>query len=222
MTTDSQPQIDQNNTEQSPEASKGFRYDLAILALFTLVLFILAIFHEQVNPLLSFDRDAILAGEWWRILSCNIVHLGVNHSLLNLSVFVLSSVIFAKQLSLRLWYSITCICSVSVGLGIYYFDKGISNYVGLSGALYGLIAFAALSQVKESPVVSLILAAYVYYKVISQQLASFDDNHMREFIGGAVVESSHLFGLIAGTVCISVIFLWNLRAKIFQLTHSKD
>src|ERR1700721_3485005 len=38
---------------------------------------------DSVSQLLRYDRSAIAAGGWWRLLTAHIVHLDVHHLLLN-------------------------------------------------------------------------------------------------------------------------------------------
>lgn len=181
------------------ETKHKYRH-LIDLFIFSAVIFILGVMYSVLNPYMGFDRTLIQHGEVWRILSCNLVHLNVNHMLLNLSVYVLISLLFKSSIPMRQWYTCLIICGLSVGLGLYFLDPGLHRYVGLSGVLYGLLAFGLLLNLKENIYVYLAVYAIASYKVISQQFDSFDDQQMKEFIGGSVIASSHLYGLIAGNV----------------------
>src|SRR5690606_33885017 len=46
------------------------------------------------SPALRYERADVLAGEWWRLLSGHVVHLGVSHLVLNLAGLVLIGWIF--------------------------------------------------------------------------------------------------------------------------------
>ena len=64
---------------------------LAILLLLVLVLGL----GDSANQLLRYDRSAIAAGGWWRLLTAHIVHLDVHHLVLNELGIVLMWSLFA-------------------------------------------------------------------------------------------------------------------------------
>jgi len=49
----------------------------------------LALGGQTVTEALRYQRGAILDGQWWRLISGNLVHLGWSHLLLNLAGLIL-------------------------------------------------------------------------------------------------------------------------------------
>jgi len=52
---------------------------------------------------LRFSRNDIFAGEWWRLLTGNLVHLGYSHLLLNLAGLAVIVFLLAPAMSSRHW-----------------------------------------------------------------------------------------------------------------------
>lgn len=176
---------------------------LSHLFVFSLVVFILGVLSSEVNDYLSYDREAIEQFQVWRLFSGNLVHLGTNHMLMNLCGYVLAFLLFKERISNMEWYSFLITALAFVGVGIHFFDHNIDNYVGLSGALYGLLIYGAMVNIKDQPILNSALVCFVLYRVWSQQLDSFDIASMYGFIGGNIVVSSHLFGVLASAVALS-------------------
>lgn len=222
MTTklpDPPAQSENSAPEPRPEFSKqatvaaivGGPQALYVLA-FVFIEVLLAYFGDLLNPLLSYDRQSILDGEWWRVFSGNFFHLNMNHSFLNLATLVISCLLFRDlKFSLFWWAFVFIGCCLSVGVGLLIFDTNVSNYVGLSGALYGILVcgflFIAIEQ-KHNRWLYLIIYAYVCYKVISQQLPGFDKEYLSQYIEGDVIASSHLYGLLFGHLVVASYFIW--------------
>ncbi len=211
--TNSDSKVTDVDTGSVPEFSKqrsiaaivGGSQALYVIA-FVLLEIVLAWFGEALNPLFSYDRQSIWAGQWWRVFSGNFFHLNMNHCVLNLATLVISCLLFRDlKFSLRWWLLVFIGCCFSVGLGLLLFDAQVSNYVGLSGALYGILAcgflLIAIEQ-KHNRWLYLIIYVYVCYKVISQQFSNFDKEYLAQYIDGDVIASSHLYGLLFGHIVV--------------------
>lgn len=198
-------------SEQAPEFSKqrtaaqvvGGRFGLFILG-FAVINLLLAWLHPIMNPIFAYRREEVLAWELWRLLSANFMHLNINHALLNMATLVIAGLLFRDTgRSMQWWLALLIACCLSVGLGLLIFDSQVVSYVGLSGALYGILSAGFLLVILQQPHnrwLYLIIYAYIVYKVVSQQFSSFDKEYLRQYIGGSVIASSHLFGLICGHV----------------------
>ncbi len=83
----------------------------------------------------------------------------------------------------------------------------MTNYVGLSGVLYGLVLFGLLVNLRQAPALYTVLYLYFSYKVVAQQFPAYDPEAMRDFIGGRVIVDAHLYGLLSGNGCAMVTLL---------------
>jgi rhomboid family GlyGly-CTERM serine protease len=88
---------------------------------------------------LRYDRQAVAAGEIWRVLSGNFVHLGWRHLGLNLLGLGLGTWLFAPDRPAGQWLVATLVAALAVNLGLFWFTPGVRWCVGLSGVLHGLM-----------------------------------------------------------------------------------
>src|SRR5258707_11029811 len=72
---------------------------------------------DSVSQLLRYDRSAIAAGGWWRLLTAHIVHLDVHHLLLNELGVVLMWSLFAQDYDAVEWCAIVSAGAVGVRFG---------------------------------------------------------------------------------------------------------
>ena len=61
---------------------------------------------DSVSALLRYDRSAIAAGGWWRLLTAHIVHLDAHHLILNELGLVLMWSLFAQDYAAEEWCAI--------------------------------------------------------------------------------------------------------------------
>src|SRR5665213_2032294 len=52
---------------------------------------------------LRYDRDGLHAGQWWRLLTAHVIHLGYEHAVLDIAGLVLMWALFARDYSPRQW-----------------------------------------------------------------------------------------------------------------------
>lgn len=167
-----------------------------------------AVFGDSATEWLRYDRDEILHGQWWRVFTGNIVHLGWPHLLLNLAGLILVWLLFRPSLTTRSWVIVTAISSVAVGCGLLLFDPVLQWYVGLSGVLHGLFAAGVVSALYAGSRGDWLLLALFIAKIIWEQLEGSMPGSA-EIAGGKVIVDAHLYGAIGGTVTVLLIILAN-------------
>jgi rhomboid family GlyGly-CTERM serine protease len=149
---------------------------------------------------LRYDRTALAAGQWWRLLSAHIVHLDFNHAALNSLGLVLMWALFARDYRPRQWLAIVVASIAAIDEGLWLSDSTVTWYVGSSGALHGLMAAGTLAHLRRRDLDGWILAAFIVVKIAYEQsagalpfAATHGGNH-----GGGVVVDAHLFGVLGG------------------------
>lgn len=159
----------------------------------------LEIAGEGARTLLRYDRDAIGAGEAWRLASAHFVHLGLSHLLLNLAGLALVWLLAGRRLGLAAWcFALVVVISV-IDAGFWVLNPGLSWYVGLSGVLHGLLVVGAVAGLPSARGESLFLLAAVALKLLFEQFAGPLPGSA-ESAGGPVVVDAHLYGAVGGLI----------------------
>jgi rhomboid family GlyGly-CTERM serine protease len=145
---------------------------------------------------LRYDRAALAAGQWWRLLTAHIVHLDFNHAALNSLGLVLMWALFARDYRPRQSLAVVLGSMAAIDAGLWLRDSTVAWYVGSSGALHGLMAAGTLAHLRRRDLDGWILAIFIVLKIAYEQSAGalpFSASH-----GGGVVVDAHLFGALGG------------------------
>ncbi|HET6725230.1 MAG TPA: rhombosortase [Gammaproteobacteria bacterium] len=148
---------------------------------------------------LEYNRAAILGGEWWRIVTGNIVHMGTDHLLMDLAGMALLWILCAPVLAGWRWLAATAVGMVAVGVGLLLFDPSVAWYVGISGVLETYWAAGAILLIARRYREGwLLLAALVAKAVWEQTMGPVPLSEATA--GGPVVVAAHLWGSIGGLI----------------------
>ncbi|AKE52370.1 rhombosortase [Kangiella geojedonensis] len=148
---------------------------------------------------MAYDRRAISDGELWRFLTPNFVHLGVWHTTLNLAGLWFTMLLFINLLKNIDWLAWFAILFVGNIVGLHLWVPSLDHYVGMSGALYGLIAAAAIAEFRLGVKLSGLLLLIVGLKIFMPQLVGVETSY-NEWLGGNVIEEAHIIGFIQGLI----------------------
>lgn len=171
---------------------------LALLALTTCILLALGLTGEAANPLLLYQRHAIQGGEYWRLVTGHLVHLGTAHTLLNLAGLGLILWLFADVWRAYQWILVFILVSLFTSFCLYVFSPGVHYYGGLSGVLHGLLVFGLLPGLCRRNPLALVMIALVAAKLGYEQWAPESHLGTQALIGAPVVGIAHLYGAIGG------------------------
>ena len=95
---------------------------------------------DSISALLRYDRSAIAAGGWWRLLTAHIVHLDAHHLILNELGLVLVWALFAQDYAAEQWCAIVLSGALAISSGLWWLSPHVSWYVGASGVLHTVMA----------------------------------------------------------------------------------
>jgi rhomboid family GlyGly-CTERM serine protease len=157
------------------------------------------VFGDAGREILRYDRLAIAQGEFWRLISGHIAHLGIRHLLLNIAGLVLVWLLVGRQYMMWHWCLVIAISLVVIDLGFWYVDTDLLWYVGLSGLLHGLLLAGAIPAYRSAPVEASTICIAVAGKLLYEQFAGPLPGS-EATAGGAVVTTAHLYGGIGGLV----------------------
>jgi len=148
---------------------------------------------------MAYDRTAVNDGQFWRFLTPNFVHLGAWHTVLNLVGLWFTMLLFInllKNIDWLAWFTLLFIGNI---VGLHLWVPSLDHYVGMSGALYGLIAAAAVAELRLGVKLSGLLLLIVGLKIFMPQLFGVETSY-NEWLGGNVIEEAHIIGFIQGLI----------------------
>lgn len=178
----------------------------AILGVFSLCA---ALAGDAGREWLRWDRDAIAAGQLWRVVSGHFVHMSWSHFLLNFSGLVLVWLIVGERLASISWVLIMTICIAGMGLGFWFLDPELQWYVGMSGLLHGLLMAGLIVGIRSAPQESILIGAFVVAKLVFEQLAGPLPGS-ESASGGTVIVNAHLYGAISASA-VATVYLIRVR-----------
>lgn len=172
-----------------------------IPASLVLITFALSLGGESLSELLQFNRDLVINGEIWRMLSGNLVHLGWSHSLLNIMGLLLIWGLFSRFYTGRQWWALIALSFLATTLGLLLLNPELSWYVGLSGSLHGLFIAGCLAEARLKSTMGFIMLIAIVAKLGWEQ-ASGPLPGTSDMAGGNVIVDAHLYGAISGLAAL--------------------
>ena len=165
----------------------------------TVISLIVVLSGSTGSSLLRYDRDAILTGELWRLLTGHFVHLGWKHFIMNIAGLILIWLLFGRFLTTVKWTACIICNALLISIGFLVFNPELHWYVGLSGVLHGMFVCGAIASIATGYRAEALLLLLLVGKLIWEQLAGALPGSAA-FAGGAVVVDAHLYGAMIGLV----------------------
>ena len=179
-----------------------------------MVSFVLMIGGTNASQIFRYDRDAILAGQVWRLITGHFVHLGWKHFVMNIAGLILIWLLFGRLISSWRWVVCIIVAALFISLGLLVFNHDLKWYVGLSGVLHAMFVCGAIASILAGYRAEALLLVLLVGKLVWEQLYGALPGSA-SFAGGPVVVDAHLYGAIIGGICASF-----LIRKKKQLTES--
>lgn len=173
--------------------------DLNILVFIVMVASGVGIMSPSTLSLLKWGADfgpLTLTGDWWRAVTCNFIHIGAFHLLMNMYAFMYVGLLLEGLIGSRrmfMSYLLTGLCSAAFSL--YMHGETIS--AGASGAIFGLygifLAFLFFHRIAKEQRKALLTSILIFvgYNLVYGMKAGIDN---AAHIGGLL--SGFLLGII--------------------------
>ena len=161
---------------------------------------------------LQYDRAAIAAGQWWRLLSCNFVHMGWWHLVFNQASLILLVLLCPERLPAWSWLLRIVVLGVGMSLGLYYLSPQLQTYVGLSGMVYGLFTLGLGRQALRRDEIGIACLVFLLARV-GWELRFGASASEVQLMGGGVVPQSHMYGIGTAFLYMFLTYLWERRRE---------
>lgn len=157
-----------------------------------------------------YDRDRILEGEFWRLVTGHLAHGTRLHWLFNAAGLVLLWGIypgyFRQPVSLLLSLCIALLVSTS----LLVLNPNVSWYVGMSALLHGLFTAWSAMDLSAGRRLASFPLALVVMKVLYEQYSGASP-WVSEAVGIPVLVDAHLYGTIAGLILAIIPYKHSVR-----------
>lgn len=160
----------------------------------------------RTHAALRYERPALAAGEWWRLLSAHLVHLDLGHLLMNLAGLLVIWWLYAADARLRDWALVALGSALAIGLGLWFLEPSVLWYVGLSGVLHGLWAGGGVAAFGRWPLESAVTLALLAGKLLLEGMHGALSTGLGSTL--PVVTSAHAFGALGGFAVALALRLW--------------
>jgi rhomboid family GlyGly-CTERM serine protease len=165
---------------------------------------------DALHARLRYERTAVAAGEWWRLLTAHFVHFDLRHLAFNSAGLVLLWALFAWLYPARSWLVIAVCALLAVDAGLWLQQPAVQWYLGASGLLHGLWSAGGWERWRrEGWAGSPALLALALKLLLEQGRAT-------SLVVGdmPVVLPAHLYGAIGGLLwplCLQLQGMWRAR-----------
>ena len=181
-----------------PQLAAALQWDrgrwiwLLLIALFLHGLLALG---DSATLALRYDRAALAAGGWWRLLTAHVVHLDLHHLVLNELGLVLMWSLFAADFSALDWLIIVLAGALAIGSGLWWLSPGVSWYVGASGVLHTVMAAGTAQHL-----ITRAWDRWILLGCLSVKLALEQYGQATGHASPLIVVDAHLYGAITGFI----------------------
>lgn len=176
---------------------------------------VLAVISQIVGlELLAYDQLAIMNGEYWRLLTANLVHTNYTHLAMNLGGLFVLWLLHGDEYKTQSYLGISLVCGLAITLAIYLLRENITWYVGLSGVLHGIFVWGLVKDFEKRRKSAWLLAVGLIVKLVIE-VETGGSASIEALLGARIVVEAHLYGAVAGG--LFAIAAWALKR---QMNHS--
>lgn len=183
---------------------------LTILVLCILVCLIVNFFPAPLNAtekailLGAYYKPMIIAGEYWRLISCGLLHVSFYHLFVNMYSLMNLGTVGEKMFGVRRYLIIMCV-SILSGSMFMFALAGNRVAVGLSGGLYGLMSAVLFQVIRRGGWKNQSVRISMMNMVLINMLINFMPG---------IAWQAHLGGAVGGLMCVLLMKAENRQEQI--------
>lgn len=207
-------QTSQTNMALTPAMHALFRACFGTVGLTSLCLALF--FWVEAQATLYLDREAIIQGQWWRLLSGHLAHASSPHLALNLFAFCLLAG-YTEYRSRKLFCLTLLAGLISVNALLMSPWSELERYSGLSGILNALFVTALYLTARQLGKTWLVLVTLAYIAKLSFELRSASVGVV--IPGWPPYPPAHIAGALGGLLSLIVYTSINRGSANQQQEH---
>jgi rhomboid family GlyGly-CTERM serine protease len=182
-------------------AKKPHKITTGFPILTALILLVSAVsyFSPEIASAFIFDRNAVLHGEIWRLLSSHFVHFNATHLVYNLLAFGAAGWILERKNHLH-YALLVAFMALAISSSLCILQPGMLYYGGLSGLACGSILYCALLGIEESGPWRTISKLIICFLAIKISLEAYSSTSILPYWGQqdfVTMPISHMTGIAA-------------------------
>lgn len=161
-------------------------------------LVVLLLLGDDLNPMLQYEREQILAGEWWRLITGHLVHVDAPHLAINAFVILVWLYLFDQREDLGTVIWTIFGYALLTSLGMLLLSTDLEWMLGASAITYALIGGSAFRAALEGPRrLGLMLLAALSLKMLAEQYWGLESwfSHLVDY---PIASETHVYGIAAG------------------------
>ncbi|WKE63967.1 rhombosortase [Gallaecimonas kandeliae] len=169
-----------------------------LVGAFSLILVagLLALLPASLHQYLIYDRQAILDGQLWRVLTGHLMHTNFWHLAMNSAGTLVIAWLHGRYYSFAAWWGRLAYLGLMTSLGLLIFCPELRWYVGLSGVLHGLILMGAYEDIRVGEKTGWLILLGVIAKISWEQIFGAPAE-TASLINAPVATQAHLFGALS-------------------------
>ncbi len=149
---------------------------------------------------LRYERDAVLAGEAWRLVTGHLVHADAVHLGWNVLGVAIVGLLFAREFTWRQWLLVLLVSTAATNLGFLLLEPQLDWYVGFSGVLHGLMAAGLAAWLRSSRDALTWLVAALFAAKLAWEHFAGALPFTAASLAVPVVHEAHTYGAIGGAL----------------------
>jgi len=165
-------------------------------------------FLPWVSAVLLYERQAVLGGEIWRLLTSHAVHFSLNHLCYNLLVFGVAGWLVERRSRADL-IVLFMLSSVFIGVYLLVFQPDMGFYGGLSGIAVASVVYASIEGVRRRGRLGWL---YICVLILTALKLAFElSKGDAIFVSFGDVRIAHVPGAhVLGAMAATGLYLWRL------------
>lgn len=169
---------------------------------------LLHLFEPYSSEWLGLFPEKVLDGEWYRVITGQLLHTNLNHFLLNSSGLILVWALHGEYYSVKHYLILMLLCLTLVGITLMFFAN-YSHYAGLSGVLHSLLIYGGIIDITKQEKTGWLLLTGIGIKVAYENIVGASEQ-TEQLIGAAVATEAHLIGVIVGCIAAVIYFYYQV------------